>query len=83
VGTDDNSKEVISMKEEIKEMEEALSDFSIGNFEKSHAAFHKLQLKTSNHQRSIGYQFMTDYSKRFIANGVPENWDGSFEINSK
>jgi len=80
VGTDDNSNEVNLMKAEIQEVEKALSDFSTGNFEKSYPAFHRLQLKTVNHQRSRGYQFMADYTKDLMDHGVPENWDDCFEI---
>ncbi|MDH4091781.1 MAG: tetratricopeptide repeat protein [Cyclobacteriaceae bacterium] len=80
VCTDDNSTEVIQMKEEIGELKNALANYSGKKFEKAHAIFHKLYNQTMKQSRSKGYKYMAEYTSDLISKGVPKKWDGSFEI---
>ena len=80
VGTDDNSEEAISMKEEIEEVEKALSDFSAKHLDKAETIFNKLYDRAVHQPRSKGYKFMADSAKDLIERGAPKNWDGSIEI---
>jgi len=80
VGTDDNSKEANLIKKEITEIEKGITNFSAKNFDKAFTIFHKLYDETIHQPRSKGYKYMADYTKELITNGVPQKWDGSFEI---
>ncbi len=80
VGIDDHSKEANSLKKEIIEIEKGISNFTIKNFDGAYTIFHQLYDETIHQPRSKGYKYMADYTKELITNGVPEKWDGSFEI---
>ncbi len=83
MGMDDNSREINSQKLEIKEVEKGLMYFSARKFKKALTIFNNLFEHTNGQLRSKGYQFMADYTKDLIANGVPMNWDGTFEMMMK
>jgi len=80
VGIDDNSRETNLLKKEITEVKKGILDFSAKNFDEAYIIFHKLYDETIHQPRSKGYKYMADCTKELITNGVPQKWDGSFEI---
>ncbi len=83
MGMDDNSPEVNAQKTEILSIEKVLVDFSSANFAQAHQGFLDLSIQTQQHERSLGYQYMADYSKTLLDSGVPKDWDGSVQLAMK
>jgi class 3 adenylate cyclase len=83
MGIDNHSAETDSLKEEIKLVNKTLNQFYLADLPGAYSGFKELYNLARKHKRSSGYKYMTDYTRLLLDSGIPNEWDGSFEILAK